>query len=294
MEKENKEYLKLNENEQKETEKEFIKLPILISKDEINKPSDINIENTNNKEIKVDNKIEDKNNINMLNKKRERESLEIVNEGENENEDEKTEKNKEKNNETKENEKSIDKKNNIEENKIIPLIEGADIKNDDDKNNLIQGTKTEEKTNDKKEEKKEEKIDDKKEEKKEERKEEKKDGKKEDKEEKKEDEIQKNNQEIRNSPNIQNNNNNVNNDNHTNPKKRVTFKEAQQSIKDFMVLLNETEKKIKEKYGNCLPDFSCEDQLPISWRTKLINKFFESEEMKNIINKVKEEQNQQK
>ena len=290
MEKENKEYLKLNENEQKETEKEFIKLPILISKDEINKPSDINIENTNNKEIKVDNKIEDKNNINMLNKKRERESLEIVNEGENENEDEKTEKNKEKNNETKENEKSIDKKNNIEENKIIPLIEGADIKNDDDKNNLIQGTKTEEKTNDKKEEKKEEKIDDKKEEKKEERKEEKKDGKKEDKEEKKEDEIQKNNQEIRNSPNIQNNNNNVNNDNHTNPKKRVTFKEAQQSIKDFMVLLNETEKKIKEKYGNCLPDFSCEDQLPISWRTKLINKFFESEEMKNIVNKMKEEQ----
>ena len=293
MEKENKEYLKLNENEQKETEKEFIKLPILISKDEINKPSDTNIENTNNNEIKVDNKTEDKNNINMLNKKRERESLEVLNEGENGNEDEKTEKNKEKNNETKENEKNIDK-DNIEENKIIPLIEEKGVKNDDDKNNSMHGTKTEEKIGDKKEEKKEEKIDDKKEEKKEERKEEKKDEKKEDKEEKKEDENKKNNQEIRNSPNIQNNNNNVNNDNHTNQKKRVTFKEAQQSIKDFMALLNETEKKIKEKYGNCLPDFSCEDQLPISWRTKLINKFFESEEMKNIINKVKEEQNQQK
>ena len=200
MEKENKEYLKLNENEQKETEKEFIKLPILISKDEINKPSDTNIENTNNNEIKVDNKTEDKNNINMLNKKRERESLEVLNEGENGNEDEKTEKNKEKNNETKENEKNIDKKDNIEENKIIPLIEENGVKNE---NNSIHGTKTEEKIGDKKEEKKEEKIDDKKEEKKEERKEEKKDEKKEDKEEKKEDENKKNNQEIRNSPNIQ-------------------------------------------------------------------------------------------
>ena len=85
-------------------------------------------------------------------------------------------------------------------------------------------------------------------------------------------------------------NTNSNNDNILkNVKKKITFKEAQQSIKDFSGLLNETEKKIKEKYGNCLPDFSCEEKLPIAWRTKLINDFFESDEMKKIVNKMKEE-----
>ena len=73
-------------------------------------------------------------------------------------------------------------------------------------------------------------------------------------------------------------------------KKKITFKEAQQLIKEFMGLLNETEDKIKAKYGNCLPDFSCEEHLPIVWKTKLINKFFESDEMKKIVNKMKEEE----
>ena len=100
---------------------------------------------------------------------------------------------------------------------------------------------------------------------------------------------------MENSPNIMEKEKNNSNNNVTpinNIKKKITFKEAQQSIKDFMGLLNETEEKIKMKYGNCLPDFSCEEQLPIAWRTKLINKFFESDEMKNIVNKMKEAQSQ--
>ena len=53
-------------------------------------------------------------------------------------------------------------------------------------------------------------------------------------------------------------------------------------------------KKIKDNYGDCLPDFSCEEQLPVLLKTKLITTFFESEEMKNIANKMKQEQKQLK
>ena len=99
-----------------------------------------------------------------------------------------------------------------------------------------------------------------------------------------------NNKNINNTNNI---NNNINKDHNTNNEKghiRITFKEAQKSIKEFMELLLQTEEKIKAKYGNCLPDFSCEEQLPLSWQKELVIKFFECDEMKNIANKVKEEQ----
>ena len=54
--------------------------------------------------------------------------------------------------------------------------------------------------------------------------------------------------------------------------------------------LLETEEKIKNKYGNCLPDFSFEEKLPNSLKTKLVKNFFESDEMKNIVNKMEEKQ----
>ena len=73
-------------------------------------------------------------------------------------------------------------------------------------------------------------------------------------------------------------------------KRKITFKEAQQQIKDFKIVLEDIEKKIKNKYGDCLPDFSYEEHLPVTLKTKLITSFFESEEIKNIINKVNQEQ----
>ena len=73
-------------------------------------------------------------------------------------------------------------------------------------------------------------------------------------------------------------------------KRKITFKEAQQQIKDFKIVLEDIEKKIKNKFGDCLPDFSYEEHLPVTLKTKLITSFFESEEIKNIINKVNQEQ----
>ena len=302
MEKDNKEQIPLKENDQKEVEKETIKLPVLISKDEINNTSGKTIEITQKNEIQINDKDNDANKTSLLNKKRERDSLESNKEGEQEDEDEKTEKKKEKNSDTPDNENKKDQKDNIEENKIIPLIEEKNIIIENNKKNETnvekkENEKKEEEKVDKNDEKKEEKLNEKKEEKINEKREEKIDEKKDDiKEEKKENEKGVNNQENKNPSNLNEKEKNIknNNDTNTNTRKRVTFKEAQQSIKDFMALLNETEEKIKAKYGNCLPDFSCEDQLPISWRTKLINKFFESEEMKNIVNKMQEEQIQKK
>ena len=77
---------------------------------------------------------------------------------------------------------------------------------------------------------------------------------------------------------------------HPPKKKKISFKEAQQQIKDFKIVLEDIEKKIKNKYGDCLPDFSYEEHLPVNLKTKLITSFFESEEIKNIINKVNQEQ----
>jgi hypothetical protein len=53
---------------------------------------------------------------------------------------------------------------------------------------------------------------------------------------------------------------------------------------------DEIEAKIKNKYGDCLPDFSYEEHLPVALKTKLITTFFDSEEIKAIQNKMKEEQ----
>ena len=53
-------------------------------------------------------------------------------------------------------------------------------------------------------------------------------------------------------------------------------------------MVDEIEKKIKNKYGDCLPDFSYEEHLPVTLKTKLITTFFESDDMKYIINKIEE------
>ena len=105
--------------------------------------------------------------------------------------------------------------------------------------------------------------------------------------------------------NINNNNNNIDkkesniqnipnqeaNQNTEKSKKKISFKEAQETIQQFKKLVDEIEKKIKNKYGDCLPDFSYEEHLPVTLKTKLITTFFESDDMKYIINKMNQEQN---
>ena len=98
------------------------------------------------------------------------------------------------------------------------------------------------------------------------------------------------------SHNINNQNNrekNEDNNDKTNSSNKsskiISFAKAQQSIKEFMGLLLETEEKIKSKYGNCLPDFTLEEQLPLEWQKKLLLNFFQSEEMNNIAKKMNEE-----
>ena len=113
----------------------------------------------------------------------------------------------------------------------------------------------------------------------------------------KEDKKEANEIEAKNKPPMENNNVNTIKNTQTKPeqenplpKKKITFKEAQQTIKEFKKIVEEIEGKIKSKYGDCLPDFSYEEHLTVALKTKLITSFFESEEIKNITNKMKEEQ----
>ena len=69
-------------------------------------------------------------------------------------------------------------------------------------------------------------------------------------------------------------------------RKKITFAEAKKNIEEFKNYLAKTEENIKKKYGNNFVDFSCEEKLPIDLQSKLITKFFESDEMKKIISKM--------
>ena len=260
----NKDIIHLNKNnleeQLKKEEKEIIKLPLLINKEDIDKSeneSEANSIEENNSE-KIYSMYTD---INLLTKKRERDSFDKgkgTNEDNSDEEDEKTEKTKKEKIEIKKKDKNKDK---------------IDTSNYTNNNKKIENKKDikEVKIGEKKQIKNEEK-----------------------KEEKGNIKINNNQNNIdKNKNNTNNINTNINKDHNTNNEKgyiRITFKEAQKSIKEFMELLLQTEEKIKAKYGNCLPDFSCEEQLPLSWQKELVIKFFECDEMKNIANKVKEEQ----
>ena len=264
----------------KKKEKEILKLPKLIMKDE--KKSNQENDNRNKNELKDSYS----NYGNPLNKKRGRESLEIIKEKkediyeeeeeyddeeeeeyDEEEEDEKTEKNNNEKITIKMKEEKNENKEKINVN-ILPHLE--------QKNNGPNKEKDKNENQEKEEikdvEKKEEKI-----------------------EEKDNKENQKDNSKNTNNPNniekTENNNDKENNNNNNKSSKRISFKEAQQSIKEYMAFLLETEEKIKSKYGNCIPDFTLEEQLPMDWQKKLISNFFQSEEMNNIANKINEEKN---
>ena len=86
-----------------------------------------------------------------------------------------------------------------------------------------------------------------------------------------------NNKESEEDDKNQNNNNNILN------KKRTTVNEAKKEMKDFELLILNTEKEIQKKYGIVFPDLSFEDNFPDFIKNQLIDDFLESPNIKNIL-----------
>ena len=77
--------------------------------------------------------------------------------------------------------------------------------------------------------------------------------------------------------NLNNINNNIN-------RKRTSVNEAKKEMKDFELLILNTEKEIQKKYGIVFPDLSFEDNFPDYIKNKLIDDFLESPKIKKLLN----------
>ena len=69
-------------------------------------------------------------------------------------------------------------------------------------------------------------------------------------------------------------------------KKKMSLNEAKKEMKDFELLILNTEKEIQKKYGFIFPDLSYEDNLPDEIKNKLLDNFLEKQEIKKILNEV--------
>ena len=79
---------------------------------------------------------------------------------------------------------------------------------------------------------------------------------------------------------------NINNANNTIGKKRTTLNEAKKEMKDFELLILNTEEELKKKYGIVFPDLSFEDNFPDYIKNKLIDDYLESPTIKKILTEV--------
>ena len=96
--------------------------------------------------------------------------------------------------------------------------------------------------------------------------------------------MNKNNQkEIINISNLNNTNNILN-------KKKTSVNEAKKEMKDFELLILNTEKEIQKKYGIVFPDLSFEDNFPDFIKNQLIDDFLESPNIKKILNEANSQQ----
>ena len=77
---------------------------------------------------------------------------------------------------------------------------------------------------------------------------------------------------------------NVNNNNIS--RKRTSVNEAKKEMKDFELLILNTEKEIQKKYGIIFPDLSFEDNFPDYIKNKLIDDFLESPKIKKLLNEA--------
>lgn len=72
-------------------------------------------------------------------------------------------------------------------------------------------------------------------------------------------------------------------------KKMITFADAKKEIEDFTLVLEKLEKEIYEKYSITFPEFNYEEMLPEDIQMQLIGDYFESTEMKELLNKATNE-----
>ena len=77
-----------------------------------------------------------------------------------------------------------------------------------------------------------------------------------------------------------------NNNNALGNKKRILVNEAKKEMKDFELLILNTEKEIQKKYGIVFPDLSFEDNFPDYIKNQLIDDFLESPNIKKILNEA--------
>ena len=67
-------------------------------------------------------------------------------------------------------------------------------------------------------------------------------------------------------------------------KRKMPLNEAKKEMKDFEMLIFNTEKEIQKKNGLVFPDLSFEDNLPDEIKNKLIDNFLERPDIKKILN----------
>ena len=79
---------------------------------------------------------------------------------------------------------------------------------------------------------------------------------------------------------------NFNNANNNSNRKRTSVNEAKKEMKDFELLIMNTEKEIQKKYGMIFPDLSFEDSFPDYIKNKLIDDFLESPKIKKLLNEA--------
>ena len=79
---------------------------------------------------------------------------------------------------------------------------------------------------------------------------------------------------------------NLNNTNNNTNRKRTSVNEAKKEMKDFELLILNTEKEIQKKYGIVFPDLSFEDNFPDYIKNKLIDDFLESPKIKKLLNEA--------
>ena len=83
---------------------------------------------------------------------------------------------------------------------------------------------------------------------------------------------------------------NLNNTNNILNKKKTSVNEAKKEMKDFELLILNTEKEIQKKYGIVFPDLSFEDNFPDFIKNQLIDDFLESPNIKKILNEANSQQ----
>ena len=69
-------------------------------------------------------------------------------------------------------------------------------------------------------------------------------------------------------------------------KKVISFAEAKKEIEDFAVQLEKMEGDIQKKYSITFPDMSYEDVLPDEMKIKIIEEYFDSKEIKELLSAI--------